>query len=97
VQYVRSVSDENVRDVFHRDAVEEVVRSGKVLGSSADDTVPSAASVSVRRLRAVPDSRAATAGDAAHGPYRRPSSRSASPSAPTASTRSPSSRHHGLC
>ena len=74
-----------------------MVRSGKVPGSSAGDRVPIAVPVPARRPPAVPGSRAATAGDEVRAPSRKPSSRSAWTSVPTASTSVPSRHRYGLC
>jgi len=87
----------SIRDVFHQGEVEVVVRSGQVPDSSEGDTIPSVALVSVLRRRVEPGSRAATAGDEAREPSRKPSSRSAWTSVPMASTSALSSHRCGLC
>jgi len=88
---------ESIRDIFRRGEEEAAVHSGQVADSSEGDKVPSEASVSVRQSRWEPGSHAATAGGEAREPYRKPSSRLAWTSAPTASTSALLCLHCGCC
>jgi len=76
-----------IRDVFRRGEAVAAAQRDMAPGSSEGDRDPSVAWVSDRQHRGgSPGSRVATVDDAVHAPCRRPSSRSAWTSAPTAST-----------